>query len=77
MRLLYILVVKGQGDYDMRLSIHFSSLKPRGFHKTSQTGINYDMRLLYILVVKGQGDYDMHLFIHFDSVKPRGFHKTS
>ena len=43
---------------DMRLFIHFNSVKPRGFHKTSQTGINSDMRL----------------FIHFGRVKPRRFH---
>ena len=45
----------------MRLFKHFGSEKPKGFHKTSQTDINYDMRL----------------FIHFGSEKPRGFHKTS
>ena len=45
----------------MRLFIDIDRVKPRGFHKTSQTGISHDMRL----------------FIHFNSVKPRGFHKTS
>ena len=40
-------------NYDMRLFIHFDSVKPRakGCHKTSQTGINSDMRLLCILIV--------------------------
>ena len=50
-----------QFNSDMCLFIYFDSVRPRGFHKTSQTGIDSDMRL----------------FIHFNSVKLRGFHKTS
>ena len=46
---------------NMRLLEHFDLVKPRKFHKTSQTGINYDTRL----------------FLHFCNEKPRSLHKTS
>ena len=37
-------------NFGMRPFIYFDCARPRGFHKTTQTGINSDMRPLYILI---------------------------